>query len=89
VTIRELDRFAAELRAVDMASHADAFQEAVKATYAEGAESPDAIEFLDAIRWICKQRSRSILEKIEAMAKLTNLKGHVRILDLRKFLGWD
>jgi hypothetical protein len=68
----------------------DEMEEITRETVAECSEHPDTVEFLDALSWIFKQRSRSVLEKLEAVRKLTGLpRGKVSIPSMRKFLGWD
>jgi hypothetical protein len=63
-------------------------EEATRATVDECGERADTIEFIDALSWVFRQRSRSIPEKLGAIAKLTSLKGKVSIPSLRRFLGW-
>ena len=86
----ELKQFVAEIRAEPtIADFADDVENVLKATYEEGAESGDAIEFLDAVRWVVRQRSRSLLEKSAAILKLATHETNGREpIHLRKFLGW-
>jgi hypothetical protein len=86
-----IDQLLAELRAdPKLASHADALEAALRETEREGDENGDALEFFDGIRWIARQRSRSIIEKLIALHKLVSFetKGRTTI-HLRSFLGWD
>jgi hypothetical protein len=70
------------------ASTADAMEEAFEALHREGDDNGDAMELLDAIRWIVRQ-PRSIEERMRAINTLLELSGKVAIPSLRRFLKWD
>jgi hypothetical protein len=75
----ELDSFIAELRADPrVASHADAVEAAFTAMHDEGNESGEALELIDAIRWIVRQHV-TLPEKVSAITECLSLKGKVRI----------
>jgi hypothetical protein len=66
----------------------DQAEEIIRETVAECGEHVDAIEFLDALGWIFKQRDRPIVKRLDAVRKLTGLPRGKVIVNMRELTGW-
>jgi hypothetical protein len=54
----------------------------------ECSEHPDAVEFLDALTWIFTHRDRTIVERLDAVLKLTSLKKGKVTVNMHTLTGW-
>jgi hypothetical protein len=76
---RPLDKFIAALRAEpSTADVADMLADAHAALEAEADENGEAVEFLDAMKWIAKQPV-SLMARLDAMTELASLRGKVKV----------
>jgi hypothetical protein len=67
----------------------DDLEDAADAMIAECGEHTSTIELLDAFQWILRQRSKTLLQKLDAVLRLTSLPpGPHHIKSLRRFLEW-
>jgi hypothetical protein len=70
----------------------DTLEIAFRAIDLEGDSVADAIRFQDGVIWVLKHKNRTVLERIDALAKLANADGgkpgKVVIPGMREFLGW-
>jgi hypothetical protein len=79
--------FIDELRAGDLAAHADAVETALEALDIEADGNPHAQQAFQAACWIIRQ-PRTIEEKVFALSKLFSLPGAV-IVNMHELLpGW-
>jgi hypothetical protein len=81
-------RFIDDVRnAPELAEVAEACARAMHELDLEGDTNPHAAAVFAGIEWIINQ-PRTLAEKIEALAKLSAMKGQVRIPSMREFTGW-
>lgn len=68
---------------------ADGTESAIRDIELEAVRNWHARRFLQALEWIVHPvRERTIVEKIEAIAKLTSLPPGPRIISMRLLTGW-
>ena len=86
--VDSIKKFVSDLRSNRyLAPYADEVERTLQAAdLAADLNAHEAAQF-SAIEWIVAQ-PKPILEKMEALAKLSRLKGYVHISSLRDFAGW-
>jgi hypothetical protein len=84
----EVDKFFADMRADPrFADVAEGMAQALSAIDIEGDGNAHAIVCMQAIEWIMAQ-PRTLDEKIEALHKLSSIRGKVSIPCMRAWAGW-
>ncbi|GGI23793.1 hypothetical protein [Bradyrhizobium guangdongense] len=83
-----IETFIEELRAEPaLSGHANQFEAAFKASRIEAAKNKHANNFLAALRLIVQRQDKSLVERFDAILKLTAFKGPV-VGSVSKLVGW-
>jgi hypothetical protein len=79
--------FVAEVHSDLEPALADGFERAFREIEAEGVTNRHARRFMLAVRWILSQ-PRTLLEKVEALGKLSDLPRGPVIVNMQQLTGW-
>ena len=82
------DQFITALRAdSELSPFADGIERELRAADLAADGNDHMAAFMAAVDWIISQQ-KPAAEKLDVIAKLLSLKGHVKIKSLRTFAGW-
>jgi hypothetical protein len=83
-----IDRFCDELRASEFAQYADQTRTDLMDLDRKSDECPDHAGYFDGLQYIFSHESRSLGERLEKLAQLSNLKKGYVVVNMREFCGW-